>query len=176
MMASATAEVSTPTNNYGDVALSLPPDWSRSRIAGSPTFVLTTVGHESGIPDAFLTEHPSVVHQFRWADPADGNTVSILRTKHYQLCNKSEWSKNPSLWEFDGEGRIIHNGQALYARDRIYYDQDKEDEDARRDQRDEKRSTSQEEERTMRTIESRGGTIEDERGRPLRPHSPQKQR
>jgi hypothetical protein len=161
--------------NYGDVMLELPPDWSRSRIGGAPAFMNTAVGHEGGVADAYLTDKPEVLHQFRWCAPEDRTAMDTLRTAHYVLCKKSEWTKNPNLWEWDGDGHILHNGQRLMARDKMWFDREKE-ETARLDkERDIKRSASMEEEQSMRRVEAQGGIIEDERGRQLRPLSKEKQ-
>lgn len=166
------APIPTSADNYGDVALKLPADWSRSRMVGDAAFVLTTVGHECGIADAYLTESPGLRHQFTWCAPEDQNRMSTLRTKHYELCAQSTWTKNPHLWMWDGEGFIIHNGQRLMARDRVYYDQEEADNLRADEERDKKRSVSQEEENAMRRLESQGAIIEDERGRQLKPLSP----
>ena len=168
-------ELSTP--NYGDVALNLSADWSRSSIAGDPSFVLTTVGHEAGRADAFLLDNPSKQHQFQWVSPSDQNSVSIARTRHYGFCNKNQgWEKNEYLWEFDGEGFIIHNGQRLMARDRMWYDQERDADKRRKEAEKKRRSVTPEEERAVSALESRGVIIEDERGRPLKPLSPNSQK
>lgn len=155
--------------NYGDVALDLPPDWSRSRLAGDPTFMLTAVGHEHGVPDAYLTDKPKERHQFKWLNPQVQSEVSIHRTRKYAPVTKAEWSKNPDLWDWDGEGHVVYNGQILYARDEIYYVDDKET--LARSQAERDRKTDPREQAAMQSIASRGGMIEDERGRPLVPLS-----
>lgn len=163
--------------NYGDAALNLPPDWSRTRIAGDPAFILTTVGHENGVADARLTDDPSKAHQFRWIDPADQNQLSLARTRHYKYCNKNAgWEKRDELWEYDGEGFIVLNGQKLMARDGDYYYAEIEAEKERKEAEKNRRSVTQEEERAVRALESRGIVVEDERGRPLKPLSQKQKR
>lgn len=157
--------------NYGDVALNLPPDWSRTRVGGDTAFTLLTVGHENGIADAFLTDDPDKAHQFRWCAPDDKNAMSTLRTRHYQLCTSKDWTKNPDLWEWDGDGYILHNGQRLLARDGIYYYQDIAEKERLDKQREGRRGVTQEEEQSMARVEAQGAIIEDERGRQLRPLS-----
>jgi hypothetical protein len=178
-MATATApkeETATPDpndyTNYGDCALKLPPDWSRSRMASGVEFTLTTVGHENGRADAFLTMNPGQAHQFTWVAPEDKNRMSVLRTRHYKLVTKSEWTKNEHLWEWDGEGHIVHNGQLMMARERMYFEADEAEQERAQKERDGKRTDSPEEERLIRQLEGRGAILEDERGRPLKPLSP----
>jgi hypothetical protein len=157
--------------NYGDVVLNLPPDWSRSRIAGDPSFVLTTVGHENGVPDAYLTDKPDQEHQFRWCATDDQSGTSTLRTQHYAFCTRKNWTKNPNLWEWDGEGFILHNGQRLMAREKEWFIKDREEKELAEQARERRRGVTQEEEQSMRRLESQGAIIEDERGRPLKPLS-----
>jgi len=158
--------------NYGDCALNLPPDWSRSRMVGDASFVLTTIGHEGGVSDVFLTMNPGQAHQFTWCDPKDQNKVSVLRSNHYVLCSKADWTKNPQLWEWDGEGHIVHNGQLVWAREKVFYDQDQAEQKRLQQERDGKRATSADEENTLRRLEQQGAILEDERGRPLKPLPP----
>ena len=161
-------------NNYGDVALNLGPDWSRNSLASGQDYMLTAVGHEQGVPDAYLKEKPKERHQFRWIDPRNQSEMSIARTKHYMPVTKTEWEKNSNLWEWNGEGFIVHNGLLLWAREEIYYIEDKEKQDAAQKQRDEKTAMSPEEERLVKKLVARGAIIEDERGRPLVPLSNKK--
>lgn len=153
--------------NYGDCALKLPSDWSRTRMSGAASFILTTVGHERGIADAFLTSNPGQSHQFTWCSPEDQNNVSMLRTNHYDFCMRTEWTKNANLWMIDGEGYIVHNGQRLMARERKYYDADKEQADAEIERRDSK--VSREDAQIEARVASQGAILEDENGRQLRP-------
>lgn len=159
------------SNNYGDVAINLPADWSRRRMAGDQKFILSTVGHEGGVPDAYLKENIEKRHQFRWVAPSDSDMISVLRTQKYDWVTKQTWEKNPELWEWDGEEYLIHNGQRLMARAAEYYFADQEAMDRTQKERDQKRSISAEEERAMRKIEAHGAIVEDERGRPLKPLS-----
>jgi hypothetical protein len=157
--------------NYGDVSLNLPPDWARARNIGGHAFILTTVGHENGVADAFRTQSPGTGHQFKWCNPSDGDEVSMLRTQHYELVIRSEWTKNPHLWEWDGEGHIVHNGQRLVARDRKYYDAEEREKVLQADKAND--ILTPEEERLLRKLQARGAFLEDEKGRPLRPMAPQ---
>lgn len=167
----AIATVEANYENYGDVALHLGPDWSRGNVSTSPKFMLTTVGHRNGVADAYLTDAPRQKHQFRWCAVEDKDAISDLRTRHYKWCTRSTWTKNEELWEWDGDGYILHNGQRLMARHEQYYHADKEQLDLVTSQRDKKRSTDPEEEAALRQIERQGATIEDERGRQLKPLS-----
>lgn len=157
--------------NYGDVALNLPPDWSRARVQGPAAFTLTTVGHVGGVADAYLTNDPSKEHQFRWCDPRDYDAVSDLRTKKYAWCTKDLWTKNDDLWEWDGDGWIVRGTERLMARDGIHYFEEIERQKEEKKRQSQRRSLSDDEEAAMRRVEARGGTIEDERGRQLTPLS-----
>lgn len=159
--------------NYGDVALNLPPDWSRGRMVGSPDFMLTAIGHENGVPDVFLTDHPEARNQFTWCDPRDQSRTSVLRTQHYIWVNKADWTKNPDLWEWDGDGFILHNGQRLMARDESHYNKARDDAERATKER-EGRQVSSEEEQAVRRLQAQGAIIEDERGRQLTPLSPKR--
>jgi hypothetical protein len=162
--------------NYGDVALNLPHDWSRTHMVGDPSFILTTIGHEGGKADARLEADPERRHQFRWCAPNDTTAISTLRSRHYEWVLKSTgWVKNPNLWEWDGEGYIIHNGQRLMARDATFYVEEQAENDRRDAEARKRRSMTREEEDSLRAIEARGATIEDEQGRQLRPVQPQNQ-
>lgn len=158
--------------NYGDVALNLPPDWSRLRMMGDQSFLLTTIGHENGVPDVFKTDNAGDKYQYQWINPRDLSRISTSRSRKYEQVTRSTWSKNPNLWEWDGNGNLIHNGTFLYARpaEAYYADQDALDEATER--RDSKRSMSQDEEEALRKIERQGAIVEDDRGRPLKPLSP----
>ena len=157
--------------NYGDVALDLPADWSRGRVAGDPSFILTTVGHENGVADAYLTNDPGRRHQFRWMNPKDESAKSIARTKKYIWVTKAEWTKNEDLWEWDGDGFILFNGTRLMARDAKYYYAEKAEEERQKKEREGRRSVTPEEEQAVRRLENRGIIVEDERGRQLKPLS-----
>lgn len=156
--------------NYGDVALDLPPDWSRSRLAGDPGFMLTAVGHENGVPDAYMTDQPKQRHQFKWLNPKDQAEKATHRTRHYETVTNTRWTKNENLWDWDAEGHVVYNGLILYARDEVYYVDEKETQDRLKKERDEKKNT-EEEERLIAKLLKRGATMEDERGRPLLPLS-----
>jgi hypothetical protein len=158
--------------NYGDVALQLKPDWSRHRQSGDQSFILTTVGHENGRADAFLKDDPGKAHQFQWCAPSDVNRLNYLRGQHYKFCTNADWDKNEYLWEWDGEGYIVHNGERLMAREESYYWAAEAERDRAIKERHRKRSTSPEEEAALRRIEQRGATIEDGKGRRLKPLSP----
>lgn len=156
--------------NYGDCALNLPPDWSRGRNVGHPGFLNTTVGHENGVSDAYLKMDPGKAHQFRWCAPEDQDATSTMRTQHFEPCMKADWTKNAFLWMWDGEGYIVHNGQRLWARDKQYYLADKEaaaEEQKRRNQK-----TQHDDEQAEARAVAQGVTIEDDRGRELRPMRP----
>ena len=153
--------------NYGDVALNLPPDWSRSLTATDPQFMLTTVGHVNGVADARLKADPGKRHQFRW-NAANDPSISVFRSRHYSFVNKNAgWEKNEELWEWDGEGFIVHNGQRLMARDAEWYFKDLEEE-AARSEREAKKNPLAEIDARLRQLEA-GSMIEDERGQRLRP-------
>jgi len=155
--------------NYGDVTLNLPPDWSRRSMATDPGFTLTTVGHEGGKADVRLKDMPDQQHQFRWVHPQDVDAISVLRTNHFEFVNKNAgWEKSDNLWEFDGEGRIIHKGQLLMARNRIYYDEEVREREERERGTQKKSAAEEAVDEALRRIEARGATIEDERGQRLR--------
>lgn len=156
--------------NYGDAGLNLPPDWSRGRNIGHPGFLNTTVGHENGIADAYLTMNPGQAHQFRWCAPEDQDATSTLRTQHFEPCTKKEWTKNPHLWMFDGEGFIIHNGQRLWAREKSFYLADREA--AEEEQKRRTQKTQREDDQAEARASAHGATIEDDRGRTLKPMVP----
>lgn len=165
-------------NNYGDVALNLSPDWDRGSVGGDPNFALTTVGHSHGVADAYLTQYPSQLHQFRWVQPQDNNAVSVLRSNHYVFCTRKEWTKNDALWEWDGEGYILHNGCRLMARTKNWYDRDQQllDQRTKDQNRRSERGGFEGEDREVRQLEARGAIVTDEGGRQLKPLSPQKQK
>jgi hypothetical protein len=161
-------------DNYGDVALNLPPDWTRSMNMTAPALTLGIVGHENGIADAYLTKYPAQRHQFQWVHPTDAITRDQSRYKHYSYCTRTDWTKNPSLWDWDGEGYIVHLGQRLMARDERYFIEELEQEQERMKQRMRKTELSPRELAIIRKIVARGGIVEDNRGRPLVPLSSQR--
>lgn len=165
----------TPPNsddytNYGDCALNLPADWSRGRNASHPGFINTIVGHERGKADAFLTMNPGQIHQFNWCAPEDQDRVSVLRTQHFELCTKVLWTKNPYLWMFNGEGFIVHNGQLLWAREKSWYDADRQS--ARNEQDRHSQKTQSDDDQAEARAMRNGVTIQDDKGRELKPMRP----
>lgn len=157
------------TPNYGDCALNLPADWSRSRLSSGFEFHLKTVGHDNGLSDLRLTAKPGERHQFQWCAKKDESRLNALRTKRYVIVKSSEWTKNPNLWEWDGEGLCIHDGEFALAREESYYLAEREAEERSQNHRRGASFDSPEEERAARAIESRGGVITDDRGRELKP-------
>lgn len=155
--------------NLGDIALNLPLDWSRSRLASGFEFHLKTIGHEGGVPDLYRTEAAEERHQFQWCDKKDESRLNALRTRHYRVVKKSEWTKNPNLWEWDGEDLCVHGGEFAMAREESYYLAEREAEERSRQDRRSNPFDSPEEARAARAIESRGGAITDDRGRELKP-------
>lgn len=163
--------------NYGDVALNLPPDWSRSRLASGQEFHLTTVGHENGVADAYITNEPDRLHQFKWVNPLDNTEVSIAKSRHYVFVEKGSWTKNPHLWEWTGEGNIVFNGQYQMARDAEWY---YKEEEARKNEEKQRRTPGKlpMDERVSaleKQIAARGGTIVDDQGRVLDPLAPEEE-
>lgn len=110
-------------NNYGDVALNLPADWSRTRLSNE-AFGLLIVGHEGGEADVFLTDEPDKQHQFKFVDPNNQAEISMALTHHYEFCIKGKWDKRENLWAWNAEGRIHYMGNQIMARDRKFYDED----------------------------------------------------
>lgn len=154
--------------NYGDCALNLPADWSRSRNVGGAGFILLTVGHERGVADAYRTMNPGQLHQFRWCAPEDQEGYSVLRTQHYVECARADWTKNEHLWMWNAEGFIVHNGQHLMAREKHFYDEDKLAA-AREQTAREGKPVGDDEAREVARAQSLGAIIENENGRPMKP-------
>jgi hypothetical protein len=166
-MPETVTQQSTP--NYGDVALNLPPDWSRSRLASGEDFMIKAIGHENGKADVYKKDHPGDKNQFQWCAKSDTNRLNRLRTKHYVEVIRGQWEKNPLLWEWDGESHVFHEGEFLMAREERFYLEDEEKRKREQAERDGSRADSREEEAFMRSIEQRGGEITDDRGRQLKP-------
>ena len=111
--------------NLGDVALNLPREWDRSRMSDK-SLALIMVGHTDGKPDAFLTADPEKQHQFRWIDPTRPEDIDLFQTDHYSFVNKNEgWEKNPNLWTWNAEGRLVGRAGQLMARDAKWYHEEK---------------------------------------------------
>lgn len=130
--------------NYGDLALNLPPDWTRPEDPDS--FNLAIVGHVAGKADAYRKDDEDARHQFAWVTPRYLDTISRYRSQGYAFCKSAEWEKNPLLWEWDAESFCIHEGQRLMARteDRFLASMAK-----RADQRDKVMGTKRNEEDEM---------------------------
>jgi hypothetical protein len=106
--------------NYGDVALNLSADWSRRKVHDK-RHALLIVGHEDGKSDVFLTNEPDEQHHFTWVDPRNQDEIDLHRTNGFAWVQNSEWSKNPHLWEWDGDGYVRCFGQRLMARPAALY-------------------------------------------------------
>ncbi len=130
------------------------------------------IGHENGVADVYLTDEPDARHQFCWMHPEDRDNRDMKRSAHYDYVTKAKWTKNPHLWEWDGEDHIVYNGQRLMARAETYYHQDNEELDRATAERDKKAGASADDERAVAKLQRQGAIIEDERGRPLKPLAP----
>lgn len=150
--------------NYGDIALNLPADWSRSK-QHDQNYALMTVGHTDGVADARLTKEPDKRHQFAWVDTRYKDEIDINRTKGYVFVKTPDWTKNESIWEWDAEGFCVCKGQRLMARTEEKFLADME---ARRKQRNSVMKQNKDEDEA-RELAARAGiriSAEDE-GRPL---------
>lgn len=160
--------------NYGDVSLNLPSNWSRAGSLTAPKFINSTVGHDGGISDLFITEKPEAKHQFYWAAKEDKDLIDMLRQKRYEFVSKDTWSKNPHIWEWDGEGRCWQGGMQAMARPaEFYYEEIHQRElaeaDARRKGRGRTSKDDDSDEFAARAGAKRGFEVTDENGRPLIP-------
>ena len=118
--------------NYGDVALKLGADWSRH--AYQDTTALShmdrTVGHEDGVPDAYLTEDMDAEHQFWWIEISspinkfEQMELNRKRAQGFEFVNKDKWTKNPHLWGWTSDGYCESLAGRLLARSKERYDAD----------------------------------------------------
>ena len=138
--------------NYGDVALSLGPEWARYKLHDQ-NYGLMIVGHVNGVADAYLTIDPDQEHQFAWVETRYRDEIDINRSKGYRFVKQDEWTKNENLWEWDAEGFVLCKGQRLMARTKERF---LEDMAARRKQRDQFMGTNKDEEKALE-IAARAG-------------------
>lgn len=156
--------------NYGDVALNLPADWNRRKLTDQ-RFALLTVGHQDGIADARLKDHPDELHQFAWVMPTfkglPNDEVDVNRTKGYKFVKKTDgWEKNENLWEWDAEGYCTFQGQRLMARPAELFFADMAE---RRATRDRVMGTNADEEQAHRLAAKHGIQISgEEDGKPIK--------
>jgi len=105
--------------NYGDVALGLRADWTRNNYENQE-WVLSTVGHEDGEADVFLTDEPDTQFQFLWADvmarPGHASDAQLAAMRGFEFVKQTEFTKRKLLWQWDAEGFLIHAGQKLMYR------------------------------------------------------------
>lgn len=111
--------------NYGDVRLGLPADWSRNQY-DQPEWMFLTIGHENGKPDVYLKDDPDAEHQFYWVDPTNRHTneIAVANSRGYVMVKQGEWEKHEYLWNWDAEGRLVHNGLVLMARPKAKFLED----------------------------------------------------
>jgi hypothetical protein len=103
-------------NNYGDVALGLSADWSRSKETNQE-YALGIIGHEGGEADVFLKDEPEQKHQFAFVDTKFADEVAMNRVKKYAFVKKCDgWVQRANLWDWDSEDFLVHKGQRLMAR------------------------------------------------------------
>lgn len=156
-------------NNYGDVALSLPPDWDRARVVHSP-LINKIVGHSDGVSDLDREDDPGALHQFQWLNAVERDKLSIAKTKGYKFVRKSEgWRiNNDAPFEWDAEGFVENDtGDRGMFRPASLYRQDQER--MKEEQKRFRRQAEQEDERAERAVRQIGGDITyDEDERPLK--------
>lgn len=151
--------------NYGDVALGLKPDWSRSK-ENDQNYALQIVGHENGEADVYLKDEPDQAHQFVWVPLAYRDTVSVYSTKGYSFVKKAEgWVKRENLWEWDAEGFVLSRWGRLMARTKERFLEDME---KRRIQRERVMGSGNDDDKRAREIAERTGIQITEDDRPVR--------
>lgn len=167
--------------NYGDVSLNLSPAWSRDNLASGHEFMAAAVGHSNGVSDLHLKADPDKQHEFKWVAPQDVVVLNALRAKRYDYVKgsaaaESEWVKNPLLvWEWDGEGYCVYQGQRAMFRDAALYFAERVEreriEAARLAEQKRRRGDylDRDDEYAARRLGAQGVVITDNDGRELRP-------
>lgn len=109
--------------NYGCVSLKLPATWSRRRYEDKK-FVNSTVGHENGVADAYLTKEPDKRHQFAWCSPRDEEDLDLKREQGFEFITDKDWTIRSTGWTWK-EGRCASLGQYLMARPaELYFEEE----------------------------------------------------
>ena len=103
--------------NYGDAALNLPPDWTRTKFESEQ--VQYTVGHKEGVAEVRLTKNPEEEHQFFWCDLNHPTDKDVLRDQGFTFVNKDEWTAE--RWEWNSEGKLRSLLGLLMARPKAVY-------------------------------------------------------
>jgi len=100
--------------NYGDVALNLPPDWSRERLLNKrPNHM--TIGHTAGRSDVALKDDPEARHAFAWCavGPQFIDELDARKSDGFSFVNKNDWDS--VYYEWDAEGYLVAQNQRLMA-------------------------------------------------------------